>query len=308
MLLGSWHMHGNMVLMPFPYPGVSHFLYSGLEEVLRESKQLGYKNLVASNGMLFKSEKNKKIVQLVDLVAVSIDGDEKLHDEIRNFKGAYAKMLEGVAVLQELNIDFGFIHTLTPRSWKLLLWLAEFANSKGAKLLQLHPLELYGRATESKFEATNQELLHKVFILGNYLKSKYFPEMLVQLDFLHRDYIKEYPQTATYFGTDINITKANFSKALKTIVIDENGTILPISYGFSPNFKMGNIKELSLKADPFQRFLNSKWNTLYQLLGETFNGIVDDTENDMIAWTELIVRNSNRNHKTKANFSSNVTA
>lgn len=283
--------------------GGEPFLYSGLEEVLRESKKLGYKNLAASNGMLLQSEKNKRIVGLIDLLAISIDGDARLHDEIRNFKGAYTKMLEGLAVLNDLEVDFGFIHTLTPRSWELLPWLADFAINMGAKLLQLHPLELYGRAaTQSRFKVLEQELLHKVFIFGNFLKSKYYPDMHIQLDFLHREHIEAYPQTATYFGSCFKVTPENFSSALKTIVIDERGSIQPISYGFSNQYAIGTLKDLSYGIDPFLRYIDTQWNALYHLLGETFNEIVDDTENDMIAWTELIVKKSHAIHHPPANY------
>ena len=273
--------------------GGEPFLYSGLKEVLAESKNLGYKNIVASNGMLIKTERAKGILESIDLIAISIDGDQQLHDEIRNQKGAYSKMLEGVAVLKKLKKDFGFIHTLTPGSWDLLLELFTFAIDQGAKLLQLHPLELYGRAaTEMPASVTSQEFLHKVYILGNYLKSKYYPEMLVQLDFLHRKYVLEYPETASYFGTGFSADKDTFSKAIKTIVIDELGNVVPISYGFSNRFRVGNIRESLRKTDIFERYLADKWGLLYQLLEQTYHEVVADEENDMVVWSELIVKNS----------------
>ena len=274
--------------------GGEPFLYSGLEDVFTESKNLGYKNLVASNGMLLKSERAKRILQKIDLIAISLDGDQQLHDEIRNLHGAYSKMLEGLDVLADSNIDFGFIHTLTPRSWDLLPWLGEFAHEKKAKLLQLHPIELYGRAVkEFNLNGLNQEFLHKVFIFGNFMKSKYHPDLLVQLDFLHQDYINEYPEIVNYFGPDFKVNKSNFATALKTIVVNEKGDIIPISYGFSDSYKIGNIKDSFYESNMFERYFSDKWNPLYQLLEDTFNNILNDKENDLVAWTELIVKNSN---------------
>ncbi|MGI9551196.1 MAG: radical SAM protein [Aurantibacter sp.] len=279
--------------------GGEPFLYSGLEDVLRASKEIGYKNLVASNGMLLKTSRAKQILKLIDLIAISIDGDEKLHDEIRGLDGAYSKMLEGIGIVREMGLDFGLIHTLREPSWEILLWLSKFAYTQGAKLLQLHPLEQFGRAkTEIDSNSVTQELLHKVFVLGNYLKGKYYPRMTVQLDFLHRDYISEYPQTATYFGTGFQVDKDNFAKAIKTIVIDENGNILPISYGFSGHFKIGNIMKEDYKTDLFEKFLIAKWESLYDLLEYTFGSIIQDSETDLVPWTELIVENSNKfNHQ-----------
>src|SRR4051794_24869360 len=120
--------------------------------------------------MLLKSEKAKRILKNLDLVAISIDGEEAVHDEIRNLPGAFRKMVEGVEILKDLGTSFGFIHTITEQSWQKLFWLSEFAYAKGAKLLQLHPLELTGRAaTDFNYLVPSQESLHKVFIIGNYL-------------------------------------------------------------------------------------------------------------------------------------------
>ena len=58
--------------------GGEPFMYQSLKEVLKDSKALGLRNLVASNGMLLKSKRNQDILPLIDVIAISIDGDEKL--------------------------------------------------------------------------------------------------------------------------------------------------------------------------------------------------------------------------------------
>ena len=154
--------------------GGEPFIYQELETLLQVSHKHAYRNMSASNGMLFKSERAKRCLANLDLIAISIDGDEKLHDEIRNFPGAYRKMLEGVEIARQSGVLFGFIHTLTSQSWEKLLWLAEFAYEQGAKLLQLHPMELAGRAIiEFNHLMPSQETLHKVHIIGTYLQEKY---------------------------------------------------------------------------------------------------------------------------------------
>lgn len=272
--------------------GGEPFLFKELGTVLKKSKELGYKNSVATNGMLLKSSKSREILKSIDLIAVSIDGDEKLHNEIRNFDNAYKKMLEGVEIIREEGNDFGFIHTITLRSWEKLIELANFAYGKGANLIQFHPLELYGRATkEMSSGILDQQLLHKIFIIVNYLKSKYAEKMNIQLDFLHREYIKSHPETVAYFGNNYLPTVKEISKVLKTIIVDEVGDIYPISYGFSKEYLIGNIKELHKKEKIFERFIN-KWANTYSIIESTFQEIVRNEEEDMVVWTELIVKNS----------------
>ena len=221
--------------------GGEPFLYTGLEELFKYSRSLGYQNTMASNGMLLQSERNQRILEYVDLIAISLDGPEELHDKIRGQHGAFAKMLKGVDVLKSLNKAFGFIHTVTSESWEKLIWLGEFAHESGAKLFQIHPLEMYGRAKEQLVGMSiDDTLAHRTFILGNYLRSKYADSMVVQLDLLHRDYLEEFPQIVNCFDRAC-AAKGRLSNLLDTIIIEETGRVLPIAYGVASELAIGNV-------------------------------------------------------------------
>jgi len=99
--------------------GGEPFLYRHLYDLLSHTAALGYFNSVTSNAMLLQSLSAKKTMQHINLIAVSIDGQEEQHDDIRGLKGAFKKMLEGVAVIKDHIEKFGFIHTVMPDSWKL---------------------------------------------------------------------------------------------------------------------------------------------------------------------------------------------
>jgi Fe-coproporphyrin III synthase len=89
--------------------GGEPFLYSHLAEMLQFTKALGYQNTMASNGMLLQSDRNQRILENVDLIAISMDGPPELHDRIRGQKGAFDKTMKGVEVLQKMNKAYGFI-------------------------------------------------------------------------------------------------------------------------------------------------------------------------------------------------------
>jgi MoaA/NifB/PqqE/SkfB family radical SAM enzyme len=261
--------------------------------LLIASHTLGNKNVAVSNGTLFQSDKAKRALKHLDLVAVSIDGRESFHDEIRHLRGAFDKMIKGVEILRDLGISFGFIHTTTEESWRDLLWLAEFAASKGAALLQLHPLELTGRAlAEFSHLVPSQESLQKVFILGSYIDEKYTGKMKVQLDFLHRNIILQSPGTISFFGTNFELNKTNFSDAVKCLVIDQKGDVYPMSYGFAEYFRMGHISEVTEGRDIIADFINNKGRDMYRLIQKIFRMIEIEETDDLIVWTELIVKNS----------------
>lgn len=275
--------------------GGEPFLYDHLKELLVASKKIGYQTQTATNGMLLKAAKSKECLEHLDLVAISIDGNREKHDEIRCFKGAFDKTVEGIELLNKLNKDFGIIHTITNQSWENLLWLSDFAYEHGAKLLQLHPLELYGRASEQLFsEGLTQESLHKTHIIGTYLQSKFADKMRIQMDFLHREYIEEYPSTIHYQGENYKITEDNFAEFIKTIVINEQGTIYPVSYGFSDDFAICELSASNSFEKSFAKFVTNKGEQLYKLLSESYKEIVSNQDKDLVAWTEYIVAKSNK--------------
>jgi len=270
--------------------GGEPFLYKDLEELLKFSKSIGYQNTLASNGMLLRSERAKRILEFVDLIAISIDGPQPLHDKIRNQAGAFDKTCQGLEVLKNLNKPFGIIHTVTPESWNSLIWLGEFAFSNGAKLLQLHPLEMYGRALDTlTSEAIDEDLAHKIFILGHYLVSKYNGQMVVQLDMLHRDYLLAYPQIVSGFERSCG-QGGKLADLLDTIVIEESGKILPVSYGFNPAYSIGNISSFSMSV--FEDFEKHYIPDIKEIFNKTLSEISRNDSREIVNWNELLIEES----------------
>lgn len=271
--------------------GGEPFMYRDLEGLLTFTHELGYQNTLASNGMLLRSERARQILEHVDLIALSVDGPPNLHDQIRGQKGAFIKMLEGAHLLRDIDKPFGFIHTVTPQSWESLLWLGEFADEQGAKLLQLHPLEMYGRAAEMlSHNALDDTLHHKVFILANYLRSKYAGRMAVQLDLLHREYLRDFPQSVSGFERKCASSSMRVSDLFDTIVVEESGQISPVSYGFSQEYSIGHLDNFTQHT--FTDFLQKKVPGIRKLFEHSFQKITQNEEQDVINWNEIIIAES----------------
>ncbi|MGL4632535.1 MAG: radical SAM protein [Leadbetterella sp.] len=270
--------------------GGEPFLYKYFLELVKEAKNIGYQTTVASNGMLLGSDRNQQILKYIDLIAISIDGKEDLHDAIRGQKGAYKKMLEGVEILNSYQSAFGFIHTITNESWQDLLWLGEFAVEQGAKLLQLHPLEMFGRAINNMEQFELDELMrHRSFILANYLQDKYREKLVVQLDILHREHIESFPTLVNPFFRTCSHS-GRMADILDTIVVDEKGDITPVSYGFSSNFSIGNIHDFTDKL--FEDFVVQKVEPIERIYTSTLKKVLKNKQNDMVNWGELLIEES----------------
>ncbi len=200
------------------------------------SHEHGYRNMAATNAMLFNTDRAKRCLKNLDLVAISIDGDENFHDEVRSFPGAFNKMLEGVEIARQSGVLFGFIHTITSESWEKLFWLGDFAYEQGAQLLQLHPLELTGRAIlEFNKLIPSQESLHKVHIVASYLQQKYEGQMHIHMDFFHRKLVLESPHSISWYGDDFELTQENFAEVLRSLIVDQDGKFFLFYKGFFEN-------------------------------------------------------------------------
>ncbi len=270
--------------------GGEPFLYSHLEEMLKFSRSLGYQNTMASNGMLLNSERNQRILEFVDLIAISLDGPPELHDKIRGQKGAFEKTMKGVEVLKRHEKAFGFIHTITPESWQSLIWIADFAFENGGKLFQLHPLEMQGRANEAMLgNEIDDTLAHQAYILASYLKSKYANKMIVQLDLLHRDYIEAFPQVVNVFDRNCSQNK-QIANLLDTIIVEETGKIIPIAYGFDNTFQLGNVHNFT-KLD-FLKYANEKLPILKKLYQQSIDNVINNKNIDIVNWNEILVNES----------------
>lgn len=275
--------------------GGEPFLYKHLEELLSFSRSLEYFNSITTNAMLLGSERAKRILKLADLVAISVDGKPEQHDHIRNFNNAFQKMLEGVSIVKNEVAHFGFIHTVFPDSWQIMPWITDFAIHHGAKLLHLHPLEITGRASNTLSNIIFDEVsLHKIFIAFHYLKESYANKIFMQLDLLHRDNIIQNPNFTFHQIDEIEFTGIQFADIFKEIIIDEEGDIYPIAYNCSAYFKIGNIYHDIAFEKMAENFLRQKIKDIIQLYNITYQAILEDEENEIFNWSELMINNSHK--------------
>jgi len=92
-------------------------------------KKNNIKISLLSTGLTVKKHA-EQLVELVDDIVVSLDGDEPLHDAIRNIPGAFNKLKEGVQHLHLLDPNYKItartvIHRLNFRNWEAIINEAE---------------------------------------------------------------------------------------------------------------------------------------------------------------------------------------
>ena len=128
--------------------GGEPIIYRPLPELLARARELGMITTVTSNGMLLSPARWDPVAELVDVLAISIDGRPEEHDRIRGREGAFDRTVANLATVRSSGTPFGLIFTLTQHNVDSLDFVVRLAAREGARSVQVHPLTLHGRAAE----------------------------------------------------------------------------------------------------------------------------------------------------------------
>jgi Fe-coproporphyrin III synthase len=269
--------------------GGEPLLYKPLPEVLAHARQLGMRTTVTSNGMLFTERRLRELQPLVHLIAISLDGIPASHNRIRGSERAFETMQTYLPMLRASGIDFGFIFTLTQHNLDELEWVAQFALQEGAKLLQIHPLEEVGYAAQQLRGKTPDATEGAyAWYWGQKIQEQVGPGLTVQVDLAFSDTIKNHPMLqALPLGTTSDTRR--FAELVSPLVIEADGAVSPIQYGFAPWFSMGNLQRAPLSA-LLSQWRTQRWPHFQRLCQQVHTKIADTTEPYFLNWYDVLGR------------------
>jgi MoaA/NifB/PqqE/SkfB family radical SAM enzyme len=200
------------------------------------------------------------LVKWVDEIIVSLDGDEPLHDRIRNIPGAFGKLREGIAAVRALDPDFRItgrtvIHRLNFRRWPEIIHAAADIGLDQISFLPADvSSEAFNRANpwdeprQHEILPAKEELPELLEIIGNLVEN--------EKGFFSTKFIAESPEkigkigayyTAAYGMNPYPYKKCNAPWV--STVVEADGTVRPCF--FLP--PLGNIHQ-----DSLENILNSR--------------------------------------------------
>ncbi len=135
--------------------GTKQVLMSGGEALLhpnffnlcRMLRNEGIYITVLSTGLTIKKHADNLLAHVNEII-VSLDGNETLHDTIRNIPGAYHKMYEGIQYIKSIKPSFPIsarcvIHKLNFRSWRSII---DTAKKTGLDSISFLPADISSHA------------------------------------------------------------------------------------------------------------------------------------------------------------------
>jgi len=221
-----------------------------------------------STGLSIKKNA-EQLLEWVDDLIVSLDGDESTHDAIRNVPGAFSKLKEGVQYLKSVNPNYRItartvIHRLNFRNWEAII---EEAEMMGIDQISFLPADVSSHAfnRQMAWEAPRQ---HEILIAETELPElqEGINRIIDNSEDFRSGFIQESPekigQIYQYYAAFYGLNPFPYKKCNApwvSTVIEADGSVRPCFF----HETMGNIRDSSLasilnsdKATSFRKTLD----------------------------------------------------
>jgi MoaA/NifB/PqqE/SkfB family radical SAM enzyme len=200
-----------------------------------------------------------QILEHVDDLIVSLDGDQPLHDAIRNIPGAFNKLKDGIEYIRSINPNYKItartvIHRLNFRNWPAII---AAAKEMGINQVSFLPADVSSHAFNRQ-TAWSEPKQHEILLSKNELAE--LQEVINQIiankaDFISR-FIAEsqakiqdiYHYYAAFYGLNVFPFK-KCNAPWVSAVIEADGSVRPCFF----HEAIGNIRD-----NEFADILNSK--------------------------------------------------
>jgi MoaA/NifB/PqqE/SkfB family radical SAM enzyme len=272
--------------------GGEPFLYPDLARLLAHARSLGPRTTVTTNATTLTPRRLAAVRDHLDLLAVSVDGSPATHDRVRG-PGSFDRTLRGLEHVRQAALPFGLIFTVTRRSWTELVWLGRFAVEQQARLLQLHPLEMTGRAAvDLATESPDDDVLARCYLMAMALAAEHQGRLRVQVDLLPVAQLRRSPELVYASTLEASaVAAARPADLLSPLVVEADGQVVPLSYGLSRRYRVGNLDDGGLAA-AWPEFLENRYPALRRLCRDLWTEI-SRSDRAVVNWHELIVARSN---------------
>jgi MoaA/NifB/PqqE/SkfB family radical SAM enzyme len=271
------------------FAGGEPLLYKPLRQILDRAHQCGMVTTVTSNGMVLTEQRLEQLQDAIDLLAISLDGVPASHNRMRASEYAFETMVGRLEGVRQSGIPFGFIFTLTQYNLHELDWVANFALEQGAKLLQIHPLEDIGRAQQLLSDSEPDEIESSYAYLEVVrLQTVMGQRLFIQLDLFSRDFLRSHPEHV-FASPAMGDREQKLAALVSPLIIETDGTVVPIEYGFARQYALVNLQQASLSE------LGAKWRqerypSFRHLCQQVFEQMTAPPDRHFINWYAAIAR------------------
>jgi len=270
--------------------GGEPFMYKGLARLVEAASALGYRIHIVTNGMLITPRRLAAVKAYVSLIAVSLDGDEAVHNVVRGHPDAFRKANAGLELLAESGVPFGVAFGVSRRSLSDIPWAYERTRDLGAGLLQLRPLVAQGRAMSLDDEWMLSPLdCGRLIVIGGLLDGGPGERPRIQVDIVRAtDLLAARGQLDAPTSTGSSLS---LSDVINPIVIDDRGVAYPFTFGMDERFAIGDL--VAIGRDGIERYKMSALPTISRLRDRALHAI-EESGVGFVDWYAWLTSESRR--------------
>jgi uncharacterized protein len=244
--------HGGEPLMQ----GVD-FYRKALELQNRYSSGKKIENVLQTNGTLLNEEWCKFFAKNNFLIGISIDGPKDIHDTFRLNKAgkpSFEKVMNGINLLKKYKVEFNTLSVVNKLSEKRGSEVYQFLKNTGSHYMQFlpaveHVVEIPGRK-RAVIVPPEHEGAH---IAPWSVSANGYGEFLNEIfDIWVRNDVGQYfvqifdSTLAQYCGIQPGLCSMNETCG-EALIVEHNGDVYPCDHFVYPEYKLGNISEMSLR-------------------------------------------------------------
>jgi len=225
------------------FTGGEPFLRPDISKILKYADENGFAIYISTNGTLFnkKMVNSLKSLEHLRILQISIDGLNKIHDQIRGRKGTFNKAIEWTKIIKKELKDkkIAFVFTLMKKNKNEAEKVLKLAMSLGIDVFGLIPLYPIKRSKNAEDISSIDK--YRIFqkLCRIYKKHK---QTKLKLGLLVPPALIPKPLREVEYGCGYVCTFPSM------LGVDANGDVAPCDGLFSyKNFILGNIRNHSLE-------------------------------------------------------------
>jgi Fe-coproporphyrin III synthase len=272
--------------------GGEPLMYAELPTVVREAQALGFRVTMITNGLLVSSRHDAVLSQL-DGMAISFDGLQATHDDMRGRSGVFVRALSALQALSSTGLPIAAAVSVTRPALAELPDLVELLVEHGAQAVQVRPVANAGRA-----QTLDSTLLPRdVDRLRLFLVMQALAQELGQRPGtsprLHCDVVpaaalwRQRSQYASLLNASAD-QPAPLSALVNPLVITDRGVLRPLAFDMAPVFDIGTVENWS--PESLRTYHQHGLPRLQQLISTALSTL--QWSDDVVDWFDVCARHS----------------
>ena len=236
--LGGLYAHGYRSL---EVAGGEPLAYPHLPALLERAMELGMTTTIISDGSLLDERRLERLGGLVDQLFIKVAGQQASHDRLYGL-GTFNAMRRRLEDVRRSGIRFGFVFTLTQHNVHELAWLARFAVSHGASSLHIQALGPHAELqAEPAAACPDEREVAFAYLAAQQASVLTGRSLRIAMDFTEVEQLRQQPELALAGDRDPLARTRQLADILSPLVIEPDGTVVPLKAGLARDFRIGNL-------------------------------------------------------------------